>query len=601
MKEKSGPAKRTAGGHCRRRFLKKATVVAGSAVFARSLWAAATDAQAVTREMVRQAEWVAGLTLTDEERELMREELNDSLADAKFLRGVPLDNAVPPAILFAPIVPPPSTPTQLPPSTPAAGTSPAPVPASPGPAPSSRPASDEDLAFLSAGELSDLLAARKVSSMELTRVYLERIRRFDPLLECAVTVTEELALAQAAEADRERAAGRVRGPLHGIPWGAKDLVAVPGYRTTWGSVPYRGQVRPETATVYAKLAAAGAVLVAKTSVGELAWGDVWFGGTTRNPWKAGQGSSGSSAGSAAGTAAGLFGFAIGTETLGSIVSPCSRCGVTGLRPTFGRVSRHGVMALAWTMDKVGAIARSAADCALVLGAIHGKDPLDPFSADSPFAWPPSRPVKGLRVGFVASLFEEEPGKKAKDEAEKAAAVAARGNDLAVLDVLRSIGVSLVPFALPSTLPVRPLGEILTAEASACFDDLTRSGGTKDMVRQVAQAWPNVLRRGELIPAVTYLRAQRVRSLLMREMEKSLGTLDAYVVPSFGGDHLLLSNLTGHPAVVVPNGVRPADGTPTSVTFMGRLWGEAEALSLAAAYQQATGWHRRRPPLALPAG
>ena len=367
---------------------------AGAAVFGRALSALAEGAPKVTAGMVKQAEWISGVAFTDAERELMLSDLNETAEGLAALRAVALDNAVPPAIAFAPAVPPPTDPG-------------GPEPPSRRERPAVRPPSDDDLAFAGVRELGRLLRARKVSSKELAELALARFRTYDPVLSCAVTVTEALALAQARRADEELAAGKDRGPLHGIPWGAKDLIAVPGYPTTWGSPLFREQVRPETATVYRRLEEAGAVLVAKTSVGELAWGDVWFGGTTKNPWKTDQGSSGSSAGSASATAAGLVPFAIGTETLGSIVSPCTRCGVTGLRPTFGRVSRHGVMALSWTMDKVGPIARSAEDCALVFSAIAGKDPLDPFSADGPPAWPPRRGFSELKVGFVEELFDEE--------------------------------------------------------------------------------------------------------------------------------------------------------------------------------------------------
>ncbi len=445
-------------------------------------------------------------------------------------------------------------------------------------------------------DLGRLLRGKKVSSTELTKLYLARIAKYDPVLSCAVTVTSELALAQAKRADEELAAGKDRGPLHGIPWGAKDLIAVPGYLTTWGSVPFREQTRSETATVYRKLEEAGAVLVAKTSVGELAWGDVWFGGTTKNPWKTDQGSSGSSAGSASATAAGLVGFAIGTETLGSIVSPCTRCGVTGLRPTFGRVSRHGVMALAWTMDKVGPIARSAEDCALVFSAIEGRDPLDPYSADGPPSWPPRRSFADLKIGFVEELFEEERGKNAKTEEEKARAAEWRQFDRRSLDLLRQLGARLVPMKLPSKTPVGPLSLILTAEAATAFDALVLDGRVKTMVRQTADAWPNVFRQGRLIPAVDYLRAQRVRSLLMRETEECLAGVDLFVAPTFGGRSLILTNLTGHPCVVVPNGFRLSDGTPTSITFTGRLRGEADVLAAADLFQRATDFHTRRPSL-----
>jgi len=556
---------------------------AGAAVFGRALAALAAGAPEVTAEMVRQAEWISGVAFTDEERALMLEDLAETAEGLATLRGLDLDNAVPPAFTFAPL-----------PAPPAAETGPPLPPRRERPA--ARPGSDEELAFASVRELGRLLRARKVSSTELTKLYLSRLATYDPVLSCAVTVTSELALAQAARADEELAAGKDRGPLHGIPWGAKDLIAVPGYRTTWGSVPFREQVRPETATVYRKLEEAGAVLVAKTAVGELAWGDVWFGGTTKNPWKTDQGSSGSSAGSASATAAGLVGFAIGTETLGSIVSPCTRCGVTGLRPTFGRVSRHGVMALSWTMDKVGPIARSAEDCALVFSAIEGKDPLDPFSADGPPAWPPRRDLKGLRVGFVEELFEEERGRNAKTDEEKARAAEWRAFDLRTLDLLRQLGARLVPLKLPSRTPVGPLGVILTAEAATAFDALVLDGRVKSMVRQTADAWPNVFRQGRLVSAVDYLRAQRVRSLLMRETEECLAGVDLFVAPTYGGRSLLLTNLTGHPCVVVPNGFRTTDGTPTSVTFTGRLRGEADVLAVADLFQRATDFHVRRPKL-----
>lgn len=571
--------------HDRRRIVALlAGAGAGAAVFGRALAALAAGTPKVTAEMVKEAEWISGVAFTDDERALMLEDLNETAEGIAALREFLLDNAVPPAVTFAPLPAPPAPPADT-----------APLPAR-RERPAARPGSDEELAFSTVRDLGRLLREKKVSSTELTRLYLARIAKYDPVLSCAVTVTSELALAQAKRADEELAAGKDRGPLHGIPWGAKDLIAVPGYRTTWGSVPFRDQTRPETATVYRKLEEAGAVLVAKTSVGELAWGDVWFGGTTKNPWKTDQGSSGSSAGSASATAAGLVGFAIGTETLGSIVSPCTRCGVTGLRPTFGRVSRHGVMALAWTMDKVGPIARSAEDCALVFSAIEGRDPLDPYSADGPPAWPPRRTLADLTIGFVEELFEEERGRNAKTEEEKARAAEWRQFDRRSLDLLRQLGARLVPVKLPSKTPVGPLSLILTAEAATAFDALVLDGRVKTMVRQTADAWPNVFRQGRLIPAVDYLRAQRVRSLLMRETEECLAGVDLFVAPTYGGRSLLLTNLTGHPCVVVPNGFRLSDGTPTSLTFTGRLRGEADVLAAADLFQRATDFHTRRPKL-----
>ncbi len=555
----------------------------GAAVFGRALCALADGAAKVTAGMVKQAEWISGVSFTDAERELMLSDLNETAEGLSALRAVALDNAVPPAIVFSAGTAPPAD----------AG---APEPPPRRERPAVRPPSDDDLAFAGARELGRLLRARKVSSTELTKLALARLRTYGPALSCTVTVTEELALAQAKRADEELAAGKDRGPLHGIPWGAKDLIAVPGYPTTWGSPLFREQVRPETATVYRKLEEAGAVLVAKTSVGELAWGDVWFGGTTKNPWKTDQGSSGSSAGSASATAAGIVAFAIGTETLGSIVSPCTRCGATGLRPTFGRVSRHGVMALSFSMDKVGPIARSVEDCSLVFSAIAGRDPLDPVSADGPPAWPPRRGLSGLTIGFVEDLFQEERGKEAKDEEEKARAAEWRGFDLRTLDVLRQLGARLVPVKLPSRTPVGPLSLVLTAEAASAFDDLVLDGRVKTLVRQTADAWPNVLRQGRLLAAVDYLRAQRARTLLMQEMEERLAGVDLFVAPTYGGSALLLTNLTGHPCVVLPNGFRLSDGTPTSLTFTGRLFGENDLLAVADLFQRATDFHTRRPKL-----
>ncbi|KAA0255386.1 MAG: amidase [Acidobacteria bacterium] len=577
----------------RRRFLSTLALAgAGSAVFARALVAAAAGRK-VTAEMVREAEWVAGVSFTDEERALMLEDLAEREADLALLRAVAIDNSVPPALWFRPLELGPPVPSPAPPR-------PADVPAEP---PAARPASAEDLAYAPLATLAALLSGRKLSAVELLEASLARIESLDPRLLSVVTLLPERARAAARRADAELSRGGRRGALHGIPWGAKDLLAVPGAPTTWGSPLFRTRARPETATVVRRLDEAGAVLVAKTSVGELAWGDVWFGGTTKNPWKPSQGSSGSSAGSAAGVAAGFFPFAIGTETWGSVISPATRCGVTGLRPTFGRVSRHGVMALSWSLDKVGVLARTAADCAVVLSAIHGADLLDPSSVSRAFEWPAQRRLSDLTVGYVAELFEdprEKPGEKPGEKAPTAEERARRAEQLAfdrrTLETLRSLGVELVPVEMPRRTPVGPLSLVLTAEASAAFDDLVRDGRVREMVRQVRDAWPNVFRQGELVSAVDYLRASRARTLLMREMEEKLRGVDAFVAPTFGGDVLLLTNLTGHPAVVVPNGFRAADGTPTSITFTGRLFGEADLLLLASAYQEATDFHRKRPPL-----
>jgi Asp-tRNA(Asn)/Glu-tRNA(Gln) amidotransferase A subunit family amidase len=567
----------------RRALVTLATAAAGSAVFGRALASAAGDNLEVTDAMIREAAWISGVPLDDEKRKLLANGLKQLREGFAAMRAVTVDNAVPPALVFD------ATPGAAPAAEAGAGT------AAWSPRGGSRPRSDDDLAFAPVATLAGLLKSKKISSTELTKLYLARLKRFDPKLLCAITITEELALKQAEAADRELSKGTWRGPLHGIPWGAKDLIAVPGYPTTWGSVPYKTQVRPEKATVVERLERAGAVLVAKTAVGELAWGDVWFGGMTRNPWKLEQGSSGSSAGSSSAVAAGLVGFAIGTETWGSIVSPCTRCGVSGLRPTFGRVGRSGVMALSWSMDKLGPIARSVEDLALVFAAIHGADPGDAASVTRPFSWPPRRDPKSIRVGVVQSLFDFDYTKWGEDDDERRQLAEWKEFDQRSLKTLKTLGYELVPVELPEAVPINPLQVILTAEAATAFDDLTRSGRDGELVRQVEQAWPNVFRQGQFVPAVEYLRANRLRTLVMRGMEEVFRKVDVYVVPSFGGDNLLRTNLTGHPAVVVPNGFRGSDGTPTSLTFQGPLHGDELVLAVALAYQQATDFHRQRPP------
>ncbi|MEM7481045.1 MAG: amidase [Acidobacteriota bacterium] len=565
-------------GHFDRRRFNLLLAAVGASLPA-ALWAE-DEAPEITREVVRAAEQLAGLELTDDERDLMLAGLTDLRADYRAVRAVAPGNEVAPAQSFAVL--------------------PAPQRDTPGPMRRSAvsvgeaPRDLEELAFRPVTELAELLRRRQVTSVALTRMYLGRLERWNDLLECVVTLTSERAMAQAEAADREIAAGRWRGPLHGVPWGAKDLLAVKGYPTTWGAEPYREQRLDTDAAVVRRLDDAGAVLVAKLTLGALAWGDVWFGGKTRNPWNPEQGSSGSSAGSASATAAGLVAFAIGTETWGSIVSPSTRCGVTGLRPTFGRVSRTGAMALSWTMDKIGPIARSVEDCALVFDVLHGADPPpvgDPTAVDRSFRWDAEGDPRRLKVGYTRSLFE-----KPLDEDADQAAEEVRAMDLAALAKLRQLGVELLPFELPSDLPVSHLSYILSAEAAAAFDHLTLSGDDDRLVRQIANAWPNVFRQARTIPAVEYLQASRVRRQVMERMEEALGDLDAYVVPSFGGNHLLLTNLTGHPTVVVPHGFK-TDGTPASISFVGRLWGESDALRLAKLYQDGTDFHSRRPDLA----
>lgn len=557
----------------RRRFLAALPALSAGALASEALGAEAETPGGLTKEALAQAEKIAGLEFSATDRDLMLEGVEENLAAFRELRKVAVPNSVPPALRFDPLPPGAEMPR-------------GPSGVSLGPGTAARPGSDGELAFATAANLARLMAARQVSSVDLTRLYLDRLELYDPLLHCVVTLTRERALAEAERADRERAAGRVRGPLHGIPWGAKDLLAAQGYRTTWGAEPYLGQTIDEDATAVARLTEAGAVLVAKLALGALAWGDVWFGGRTRNPWNPEQGSSGSSAGSASAVAAGLVGFALGSETWGSIVSPSTRCGATGLRPTFGRVPRTGAMALAWSMDKLGPIGRSVEDCALAFAAIAGRDGQDATVVDAPFAWPPAAGATKLRVGYVRSLFEAKP----EEGQEEAHAFAQQ----TLADLERS-GFSLQPIELPTDLPVRALSFLLGAEAAAAFDELTLSGRDDLLGRQEKQAWPNVFRESRLIPAVEYLQANRIRSLLMARMAEVMRQVDVYVAPSFGGDNLLLTNLTGHPAVVLPNGFRK-DGTPTSISFVGGLYEEGKLLSVAKTYQDATEHHRRHPQL-----
>ncbi len=543
----------------RRRLLTALTGAGiGSVVFQRALTAQVEKAKRVTPEMIKQAEWIAGYELTERQRLVTAALMTRTLDEFKQMRAVDLDNSVAPALVFDP------QPWHADAPSSKAGS----VTLSEKAAPK-KPDSEEKLAFLPVTELSALIRERKLTSTELTKLYLKRLKQYDPGLLCVVNLTEKLALEQAARADREIAAGRYRGPLHGIPWGAKDLIAYPGYPTTWGCSQFEKQTIDTKATVAQKLEDAGAVLIAKLSLGALAMGDQWFKGKTRNPWDQRRGSSGSSAGSASATAAGLVGFALGSETLGSIVSPCRECGTSGLRPTFGRVSRHGCMALSWSMDKIGPIARSLEDCALILGAIHGADGHDAAAVNRPFSWPLARNLTSLKVGYFKSEGEI--------------------RNRADLKVLSDLGVKLIPIELPKTLPHNALRMILFTEAATVFDEWTRQGKTEGF-----NSWPFRFRLGEMIPAVEYLRANRIRSLLMQEMNRLMEKVDAYV----GGDDLVITNLTGHPSIVMPKEFRKVRGTerPYSIKLTGRLFGESELLALGHACQQATGAHLKHPDL-----
>lgn len=538
----------------RRELLAAATALGiGTPTFHRAVAAEAMAQQpkgeAITAEMVKNAEWVAGITLTDDQRASVARNLNSLQNSLAALRKTEIGYDVAPAVHFNPT---PWEATTKEPRGKVEVIKPAKEIA--------KPAADVDLAFMPLHQLAELVRTKKVSSTELTKLSLARLKKYDPALLCVVSLTEDLALKQAGEADKEIAAGKYRGPLHGIPWVAKDLIAYPGYKTTWGAGHFKEQTIDAKAAVAERLEAAGAVLVAKTTLGALAQGDLWFGGMTRNPWNIKQGSSGSSAGTASAVAAGLVPYGIGSETLGSIVSPSTRCGATGLRPTFGRVSRAGCMTLCWSLDKLGPLARSVEDCALVLGAIHGADGKDAAAVDRPFNWPGTKPLKELRVGHFANTSEEN------------------------LTVLKDLGVQLVPITLPQAGP-NIVGIILDVESGAAFDDITRAG-VNDGIGQ----WGGTFRRARFVSAVDYLRAQRARTLLMERMAKVFDKVDCYI----GGNDLVITNLTGHPTVCMPNGFTKA-GTPTAITFTGKLYGETDLLTVTKAFQNATGHHLKRPP------
>ncbi|MGH9554725.1 MAG: amidase [Terriglobales bacterium] len=554
-----------------------------STLFPGLLWGM-LDGKPATREMISEAATLAGITVADEYQEMMVKGLNEQLESFEAIRKLALPNSVPPSLLFDPVLPGMMFSTAKQPMRMSRVT------------PPDVPKNLDDAAFYTVRQLAELMRTRKVSSSGLTEMYLERLKRYDPLLKFVVTLTEDRARAQAREADHDLAAGRYRGPLHGLPWGAKDLLAVKGYPTTWGAGGFDKQVIDEDAAVVQRLDRAGAVLVAKLTLGALAMGDVWFGGMTRNPWKIDQGSSGSSAGSASATAAGCVAFAIGTETLGSISSPSTRCGTTGLRPTFGRVPRSGAMALCWSMDKIGPICRAAEDCALVLDAIYGPDGRDRTVRDAAFNWDAKLDPRKLRVGYLKAEFDREPKPEdvVKEKPEDTARRVARKKfDAAALEVIRKLGINLVPVEIPD-LPYEHMLSVLSAEAAAAFDDLTRSGHDRLLTTQKEQDWPNQFRVARFIPAVEYVQADRSRTLAMRAMAKVFEKFDVLVAPTTS-TQLIATNLTGHPAVILPHGFRD-EGTPASITFLGNLYGEAAMLAVARAYQEATEWHRRHPRL-----
>ena len=538
--------------------------------------------QRVTKEMLQATEQLIGIDFTDEQEAQALPGVNRNLSSYEALRkiDVPLDTE--PATAFHPA--PPGKKFNRVKSK-----------LKPGKVELPQFNTVEDLAFATTAQLAELVRTRKVSSIELTKMYLARLKKYGPKLLCVVTLTEELALKQAEEADREIKSGKYRGPLHGIPCGIKDLFATKGTKTTWGAEPFREQMIDYDSTVVERLRNAGAVLLAKLSMGALAMGGRWYAGMTRNPWEPENtqiGSSGSSAGSASATSAGLVGFSIGTETLGSIVSPSSRCGVVGLRPTYGRISRYGAMGLSWTMDKIGPICRGVEDCALVLDALYGPDGHDITVGDVPFNWQPELLLSKLRIGYVKAEFEPNAQGGNRGSGPGGNNEERRKIYQEALEALRKVGANLQPMELPK-FDAQSLRIILNAEAAAAFDDITRDGRVNQLSGQGPGDWPNSFRTARFIPAVEYIRAQRARTLLMRAMDKLMSQWDVFVTPS-GGASLLITNLTGHPAVVVPCGF--INNLPQAIMFTGNLYDEGAPLRVALAFEQATKWHTLHPKM-----
>lgn len=546
----------------------------------------------ITTEVLAAAETLIDISFTDDERALMMESLQKRIGDYRSIRGQHLENAMFPPLYFDPRLPQ-ARAAAIPATPPALRMSQQPE--------ITRPANLEDAAFYPVTHLAALIRSKQVTSVELTEMYLERLKRYNPYLECVITFTDDLAMAQARRADEEIAQGRYRGPLHGIPWGAKDLIALRDYPTTWGAGPYKDQSFEQNATVVQRLEAAGAVLVAKLVSGELAYGDTWFGGKTKNPWNPDEGSGGSSAGPAASVGGGLLAFALGTETTGSIVWPALRCGAVGLRPSFGLVSRQGVMVLSWTLDKVGPVARSAEDCALILSAIAGPDGLDGYALNTRFTWDPDLDVSRLRIGYVASEFEDSPTEDDHDHQTvsplKKLGIDLREhkpNDRRTLDELRGLGFDLVPIELPQA-DLDALLIIMTAEAAAAFDELTRSNRDDLLALQDDSALANRLRQARFIPAAEYIQANRIRMKIMESMAELMQQVDVFLVPQLGASNLTLTNLTGQPTIGLPNGFTEA-GMPTGINLVGSVLGEDKVLAVAKAYQDATDYHLKQPPM-----
>ena len=528
----------------------------------------ASAQDSVTLSQIAGSEKMADLSFSPVKRDSMTGILTDKLKTYRWLHTQNLSNDMPLPMWFNPILPGMIVPRM---QMPVHFTIPDQV---------ALPADKNQLAFYSIPQLASLIKHKKITSEQLTTFYLDRLKKYGPVLHCVIEITEDIAIRQARNADAEIASGKYRGPLHGIPYGIKDLFTVAGTHTTWGTPPYKNQVINQTAFVATQLELAGAVLVAKLSLGELAMDDVWFGGLTRNPWDTARGSGGSSAGSASATAAGLVAFAIGTETYGSIVDPSMRCGVTGLRPTYGSVARTGAMALAWTSDKIGPVCRSAEDAAIVFFYIHGADKTDASSINAAFNYTGSTDIKKLRIAYVRNYIDTLP---------------ANSNEKQTLITLKKMGAQLIPFTFPDSLHGDDLlSLIIGAESAAAFDALTRSSADDEMIQQNRDRWPNTFRTSRFVPAVEYINACRMRYQIMKKMDPVLDRYDIIIAPPETGDQLAITNLTGNPSVTLPNGFLP-NGMPVSITFIGKHFGEATLLAFAKAYQQQTGFHLKHPP------
>jgi Asp-tRNA(Asn)/Glu-tRNA(Gln) amidotransferase A subunit family amidase len=580
----------------RRHFLAQFSAMGlGGTLLPGVLWAEIQQAgsQQITSAMLQSAIAMAGLSFSEEDQKSMLEAANQSLTRVTELRAIKIPNDVSPPFHFSALVPGMTVnKTKLPfrMSTPNV----------------KRPANLEEVAFWPVVQLAQLIKSRQVTSTELTRMYLDRLHRYNPTLNCVVTMLDDLALAQARQADAEIAAGKHRGPLHGIPWGAKDIIAVKGYKTTWGSGAYQDQVIDKDASIVEMLRDAGAVLVAKLTTGEIAQGDRWFGGQTKSPWDPSMGSGGSSAGPGSATAAGLVGFSIGTETSGSILGPSARCGVTGLRPTLGRISRDGVMALSWTQDRLGPMCRYAEDCALVMSVIARADNRDMSLVDLPFNWNAQLDIRKLRIGYLKTAFEENTDAYGSKHQQ------------ATLDALTALGVKFVPVDVPDfTTDV----SAINVESATFFDEMMREGRDKKLTNLGrANGW----RGARVFPAVDYLQAQRIRMMMMMRLAEATAHVDVYLGPGNGGAtpgtgggrgggagageggnqprrqgagqrHSSMANLATYPAVAVPNGFN-AGGHPTSITFFARPFMETELLAVAKAYQDASGFHLKHPTM-----